>query len=326
MEATETSRLLATAVERTVLEGHDGRSGASLERVRLADGTRLVVKRVLASTDLTMRFSGDVTGRELTLWEAGVFDRLPSGIGHAIVGGWRDGDEVVVVMRDLGDAVITWDTPIGRAECRRLFAATASMHASFAGRHEEGLCPLERRLSLFAPRTLRTIPAGQHPLVDAALVGWERLAEVVPADVAGAVAAIHDDAAPLAEAMAARGTTLVHADLWVVNAAFEGDDVVLIDWGLATDAPGAFDFATFLMGTSHVPVSRDDLLEEVRAANGDSHDETALRLALLASLADLGWNKALDATSDDEVLSAGETAALNWWVDQARRALDLGLL
>lgn len=264
MEATETSRWLATAVERTVLEGHDGRSGASLERVRLADGTRLVVKRTLAPTDLTMRFSGDGTGRELTLWEAGVLDRLPSGVGHAIVGGWRDGDEVVVVMRDLGDAVITWDTPIGRAECRRLFA--------------------------------------------------------------GAVAAIHDDPGPLAAALAARGTTLVHGDLWVVNAAFEGDGVVPIDWGLATEAPGAFDFATFLMGASHAAVGRDDLLEEVRAANGDSHDETALRLALLASLADLGWNKALDATSDDEVLSAAETAALNWWADQARRALALDLL
>ena len=326
MEATEASRWLATAVERSVLEGHDGRSGAALERVRMADGSRFVVKRSVARTDLTMQFSGDDVGRELTLWETGVLDRLPAGIGHAIVGGWRDGEVVVVVMRDLGDAVITWDTPIGRAECGRLFAAAASMHAAFAGRHEDGLCPLDRRLSLLAPRTLRTIPAGHHPLVDTALAGWERFAEVVPPDVADAVAAIHEDVGGLTAALAARGTTLVHGDLWVVNAAFEGDGVVLIDWGLATEGPGAFEFTTFLMGASHVAVSRDDLLDEVRAANGDSHDETALRLALLASLADLGWNKALDATSDDEVLSAGETAALNWWVDEARLTLDLGLL
>ncbi|MGH9010619.1 MAG: hypothetical protein ACRDYF_12345 [Acidimicrobiia bacterium] len=317
---------LATAVERTVLDGHDGRSGASLERLRLADGSRLVVKRTCAPADLTMRFSGDDAGRELALWEAGVLDRLPSAVGHAVVGGWRDGDEVVVVMRDLGDAVITWDTPVGRAECRRLFAAAASLHAAFAGRRIDGLCPLERRLSLFAPRTLRTVPAGEHPLVDAALAGWERFAELVPADVADAVSGVHDDAGPLAATLAARGTTLVHGDFWLVNAAFEGDGVVLLDWGLATEAPDAFDFATFLMGASGVAARRDDLLDDVRTASGDRHDETALRLTLLAAVADLGWNKALDATGDDDAVRARETAELGWWVDQARRALDLGLL
>ncbi len=317
---------LATAVERTVLAGHDGRSGAALERVRLADGSHLVVKRMFSSADLTMRFSGDDVGRELVLWETGVLERLPSGIGHAVVGGWRDGDEVVVVMRDLGDAVITWDRPIGRAECRRLFAAAASLHAAFAGERVDGLCPLERRLSLFAPRTLRTVPHGEHPLVDAALAGWERFAELVPTDVADAVAAIHDDAGALAALLSARGTTLVHGDLWLVNAAFEADEVVLLDWGLATEAPGAVEFATFLMGASGVAVSRDDLLDDIRLTAGDGHDETALRLALLGSVADLGWNKALDATGDDDVVRERETAELGWWVDQARHALDLGML
>lgn len=323
MEGTE---WLATAVERTVLAGHDGRSGAALERVRLADGRRLVVKRMLSSADLTMRFSGDDVGRELVLWETGVLDRLPPGVGHVVVGGWRDGDEVVVVMRDLGDAVISWDTPVGRAECRRLFAAAASVHAAFAGERVDGLCPLEGRLSLFAPRLLRTVPAGEHPLVDAALAGWERFAELVPTDVADAVSAIHDDARPLAAALTARGTTLVHGDLWLVNAAFEGDGVVLLDWGLATEAPGAFEFTTFLMGASGVAAAREDLLDDVRAASADRHDETALRLALLGSLADLGWNKALDATGDDDAVRARETAELGWWVDQARQALALGLV
>lgn len=317
---------LATAVERTVLDDHDGRSGAALERVRLADGTRLVVKRMLSSADLTMRFSGDDVGRELVLWETGVLDRLPPGVGHVVVGGWRDGDEVVVVMRDLGDAVITWDTPVGRVECRRLFAAAASLHAAFAGERVDGLCPLERRLSLFAPRTLRTVPTGEHPLVDAALAGWERFHELVPTDVAEVVAAIHEDAGLLAAALAARGTTLVHGDLWLVNAAFEGDGVVLLDWGLATEAPGAVEFAIFLMGASGVAVSRDDLLDDIRAASADRHDETALRLALLAAGADLGWNKALDATGDDDAVRAREKAELGWWVDQARHALDLGVL
>lgn len=327
MTATAGPSLLATTVERTLLGGHDGRSGARLERVRLADGTRLVVKRSNAGADLTMPLSGDSEGRELRLWETGVLDRLPAGVGHVLVGGWRDGDDVVVVMRDLGDAVIGWDTVIRRDECRRIFAAAASMHRAFAGQRIDGLCPLATRLSLFDPAGLRSLPAQDHPIARCALRGWERFAELVPTDVADAVNALHRDPGPLAAALVARGTTLVHGDLWLVNAAFEPGRVVLLDWGVATEAPGAFDFATFLMGASAVKVDRDDLLDEVRAVQGDGHDETALRLALLAAVVDLGWNKALDAADhDDAAIRAREAAELSWWVSQARRTLDLALL
>ena len=70
-------------------------------------------------------------------------------------------------MRDLGDAVIGWDTPVGRNECRRIFAAAAAMHNAFAGQHVAGLCPLRTRLSLFAPSTLYSLAADDHPLVGA---------------------------------------------------------------------------------------------------------------------------------------------------------------
>ena len=319
--------LLEGAVERSVLEGHDGRSGARLERVLLADGTRLVVKRATATVDLTMRLSGDGEGRELYLWSAGVLDRLPAGVGHAVLGGWREGDDVVVVMRDLGDAVIGWDTPIDRDGCRRFFAAAASLHAAFAGQRTPGLCTLATRLSLFAPTGLHTLQAEGHSLVGHALRGWERFAALVPTEVAEAVARLHDDHAPLAGALAARGTTLAHGDLWLVNAAIEPERVVLLDWGLATDAPGAFDFATFLMGASGIDASPDDLLDDIRMAQGDRHDETALRLALLATVVDLGWNKALDAADHpDDAIRARERAQLSWWANQARTTLDLALL
>jgi hypothetical protein len=317
---------LDTAVERSLLEGHDGRSGARLERVRLADGTRLVVKRSRASADLAMRLSGDGEGRELQLWLSGVLDRLPATVGHAVVAGWRDDEEVVVVMRDLGDAVIGWDTPIDRNECQRIFAGAAAMHNAFAGQQVAGLCPLRTRLSLFAPSTLCSLSADDHPLVGAALRGWERFAELVASDVADAVAAIHADPAPLADALVARGTTLTHGDLWLVNAALQPDRTVLLDWGLATEAPGAVDFATFLMGASAVTASRDDLVDDVRRIHGSHHDEIALRLALLAAVADLGWNKALDATEhSDAGIRDRETAELSWWVQAARSGLDAGL-
>lgn len=65
---------------------------------------------------------------------------------------------------------------------------------------------------------------------------------------------------------------------------------------------------------------------DVRTVQGDRHDETALRLALLAAVVDLGWNNALDAAADDGELRARGTAELTWWAGQARRTLDLGLL
>jgi hypothetical protein len=73
-----------------------------------------VVKRTCRRTDLTMRLSGDETGRELHLWESGVLQQLPAGVGHAIVGGWHDGDDVVVVMRDLADDLLRWPGVDGR--------------------------------------------------------------------------------------------------------------------------------------------------------------------------------------------------------------------
>ncbi|MDP1805837.1 MAG: hypothetical protein Q8K72_11760, partial [Acidimicrobiales bacterium] len=93
--------LLDGVVERVPLDGHDGRSGARLERVRLDDGTRLVVKRTSPSVDLAMRMTGSTVSREHRLWQSGVLNRLPQGVGNALVDTWQDGDETVVVMRDL---------------------------------------------------------------------------------------------------------------------------------------------------------------------------------------------------------------------------------
>ena len=65
---------LDRVVERRELDGHDGRSGASLERVVLDDGSRLVVKRTSPAVDLVMRITGRRVSREYLLWRAGVLD------------------------------------------------------------------------------------------------------------------------------------------------------------------------------------------------------------------------------------------------------------
>jgi len=83
----EAGSILQNAVERIPLVDHEGKSGAALERVLLADGQRLIVKRFSPSTDLVMALTGDTVGREYQLWSRGVLDRLPPQVGHPVVGG-----------------------------------------------------------------------------------------------------------------------------------------------------------------------------------------------------------------------------------------------
>src|ERR1700712_5032284 len=120
--------ILDEAVERVPIGGHDGRSGASIERVRLADGRRLVVKRLRPDRDITMRLTGNTMGREYLLWREGVLDELPPGIGHAVVDGWVEDGETVLVMRDLGSGVRGWDALVSWSENQRLMKALVSMH------------------------------------------------------------------------------------------------------------------------------------------------------------------------------------------------------
>ena len=63
----------------------DGRSGAVLERVSLADGSRVVVKHFDPTVDLVMRLSGDPTGREVEVVRRGVLDGLPPTLLHPVI-------------------------------------------------------------------------------------------------------------------------------------------------------------------------------------------------------------------------------------------------
>lgn len=325
---TAVAGLLDRIVERVPLDGHDGRSGARLERVGLDDGTRLVIKRTSPSVDIAMRVTGATVSREHRLWQAGVLDRLPPGLGHALVDSWQDGDETVLVMRDLGAAVVGWRRTISREECRQLWTAATDMHRGLAGDAPAGLVPLADRVSLFAPRRMEAERASGHPLPLAVLQGWERFTEIVGPEVVAAVMGVLDRPERLAGPLSRRPSTLIHGDLWLVNVAFELAQVTLLDWDLATWAPPALELSLFLNGNaSQVRASRDEIVAHFRALWGDDHDEVALRLALFAGLVDLGWNKALDATEHPVPgVRLRERADLNWWVAQAQVTLEQGLL
>jgi hypothetical protein len=173
--------LLEEAVDRMPVSA-DGRSGATLERVLLADGSRVVVKRFDPSHDLVMTLSGDARGREVEFFRRGLLDRLPASVLHPVIDGWYDDDGLgVLVMRDLGDAVLTWSSIVSPAQALTMFRACADLHAAFLGSPPEGLTPLGSVLSMFEPERIR--PRAGAPLVDYALRGWEYWPDVAPGEV-----------------------------------------------------------------------------------------------------------------------------------------------
>ncbi|WP_344155455.1 hypothetical protein [Nocardioides koreensis] len=320
------AELLREAVERRAVSGHEGKSGAGLERVRLADGRVLLVKRVTPGADFTLDLTGGGPSREYLLWRSGVLDALPDGVGHAVVDGWLEGATTVLVMRDLGDAVLTWEDRLPAAQAVAVMERLATLHRRFLGDPPADLAPLELVLTLFAPRRIRGLAAQGSELMALACRGWEIFADAVPSDVAGPVLGLLDDVRPLVAALASGPVTLTHGDAATVNMAFEGEDLVLLDWAMPTAAPGALDVARFLAGCSSVvEPSREALLAAYRRAAGPAADERSVRLALLSGLVWLGWNKALDAAEHpDPATRRRERADLDWWVRAARTTLERG--
>ena len=63
----------------------------------------------------------------------------------------------------------------------------------------------------------------------------------------------------------------------------------------------------------HLPKHRAGKRRRDHIRSGELHDEAARDRALVGGLAELGWNKALDAAGHaDEVIRAREREDLNW--------------
>ena len=315
--------LLVDVVRREPLAVADGRSGSLLERVVLAGGEALVVKHVRDGGDWIMRASHD-HGRAGELWSSGVLARVPEVIDHAVLGAEEVAGGWVVIMRDVSAALVPDTARISRGDSRRVLEAAAALHAAFAGGPPLELCPLADRYAFLSPATARREAGGADEVPALIGRGWERFAEVVPADVAEPVLAVLERPEVLATALSGFGSTLVQGDLKLGNLGFTADRVVMLDWGTQTGwAPPAVEVAWYLaINWSRIDATREQVLEDFRAAEGERHDPDALRLALLGGLVQLGWDKALHASGHpDPAIRAREAADLAWWTERARDAL-----
>ena len=144
------------------------------------------------------------------------------------------GDAWWLVMRDVSDDLLDDHSIVPRATNRRLLAAVNEMWEAFWSEHFEFLAPQAVRLQMAAPSISGRERDGIDLLPKQLEVMWEAFAEAVDPDVAGVVLALVEDAAPLAAALDARGTTLLHGDIRDEQIGLAGRRLVLLDWGLAT--------------------------------------------------------------------------------------------
>lgn len=315
-----------TIVRRRPIAGGDGKSGALLEHVELADGRVFVVKHIDPASDWIVRATG--SGRRLlALWSSGLFERVPPAIDHAIVAVEPEGETgSTVVMRDMSASLFPDDPVLARNDGRRILVAATELHRAFAdGPVPANLIPLAELYRLLSPASMAQMRADAVvPRIAAA--AWERFASIVPADVAEIVSWVHSNVDAFAALLTARRSTLLHGDLKVGNLGFSDDRVVMLDWGTQTVwAPPAYEFAWFLaINSAAIDATLDEMLDDVRSASGADYDDVAMRLALLGAFAQLGWEKATGAVdAPDEAVRAREQAGLLWWCHRAREAADL---
>ena len=296
-----------------------GKSGSALERGWLDDGSTVVIKHADQRRDWIMQATGD-DGRVARMWDDGVFDRLPARIDHATLDIERGPSGAVVLMRDVS-AQLFDDAMPSPASRRAVLRAVAEMHTALTGANLAGLCRLADYLAFLSPMVCERF-AAEHEVPRLALKGWARFREIVDDDVVAVVDSVHADPSKLAGALLERAATLVHGDLKFANLGVAGDQAILLDWGtLTTWAPAAVDWAWYLaINTAATGRSHDELRDEIRAAQGAAYDPTAESLALIGALAQLGWEKALGATSDDPAVAQRERAGLTWWSMAVRAA------
>jgi len=300
-----------------------GWSGNILERLVLADGSRLVAKRIVPGSNWIDRHTAD-DGREALLFRSGVLDRVNTAIDHTIVAAERDGEAWWVVMKDVSDSLLSDEKRLSRAESSRILAAANQMWDEFWGEEVPHLCSLWDRLLLFSPAIARSERDGVDLLPKQYEVFWEAFAGAVDSDVAEGVRSLHQDPEPLVAALEALGTTLIHADIRDEQIGLNADRLILIDWGLATQGHPVVDFAWSICHNGwRTEASHDELVEDFRRVRGDHDDPRANELIGLVGLLTYGWvfghSAAYHPNPSEREWARAELA---WWVPQARRGLE----
>ena len=313
---------LGLVAERTTLAS-SGWSGNRIDRLVLADGQALIAKRIVPGSDWLGRATRD-PGREALLFADGVFARMPAGVDPAVVAAEPEGDAWWVVMRDVSAELLDESTPLTRDENRFVLARAAEMWAEFWDDDVPHLSTLTDRLAFAIAAISERERDGVDILPKQFEAAWEAFAEAVDDDVGTAILDLTSDTTPLADALAARGTTLIHGDLRDENIALPGGRLVLLDFGLATQGHPAAELAWYMVhDVWRIAATHDEVVEDFRHALGERDDPQALELGLISGLVQYGWIFGHSAVvHTDPAERQWAQTELNWWVPRVRHALE----
>ena len=313
---------LGPLAERTTLAS-SGWSGNRIDRLVLADGRALIAKRIVPGSDWLGRATRD-PGREALLFADGVFARLPATVDPAVVAAEPEGDAWWVVMRDVSAELLDDSTPLTRDENRFILARAAEMWAGFWDEEVPHLSTLAGRLECGVPAISERERDGLDILPKQFEAAWEAFGEAVDDDVGGAILELVEDITPLADALAARGTTLIHGDLRDENIALTAGGLVLLDFGLATQGHPAVELAWYMVhDVWRIEATHDEVVDDFRFALGARDDPTALELGMISGLVQYGWIFGHSAVvHTDPAERQWARTELNWWVPRVRHALE----
>jgi hypothetical protein len=320
--ASSLDALLHGASERVAVHSTDGKSGASFEKL-IIEGRPCFLKVVSVKGDWIMRVTGN-TQWEFQVWRAGLYQRVPTIIDHAIIGmALEDFDGVprmAMLMHDRSaDLVPPGDEKISASQHAVFIRHLALMHAANIGWQDDlGLYPLWRRPLFFAPATIAPeMTRNDLPLtLQVAERGWALLPERDPA-LFEIISSVHRDPTTLAGLLTETPQTFIAGDWKLGNLGSRptGETVVL-DWAYPGEAPPAWELAWYLaLNRARIPESKSDTiaryrqaLEAAGVATGTWWDRQ-LDLCLLAMAATMGWDKAV-----------GDADELAWWSERAQNA------
>jgi hypothetical protein len=229
-----------------------------------------------------------------------------------------------VVMRDVSSSLLSHGRRLTRDEHRRILRAANLMWEEFWGEQVPHLCSLHDCFRLFSPAIGEAERDGLDLLPKQYTVFWEAFAEAVDGDVAEPVLALVDDPAPLVAALDARGTTLIHADIRDEQIGLDGDRLVLLDWGRASQGHPVVDFFWSICHNAwRINASHDQLVDDFRRARGENDDPHAVELGVIAGLVMYGWVFGHSAAyHPDPAERDWARQELDWWVPRTRRALE----
>jgi len=317
--------LLAHATDRTPLVASDGKSSNWLERLTI-DGHLYVAKHQSYDADWIMRVSGDQVHWALRAAQAGLYDRVPPCIDHAVVGLSLDGEgvdgELVVLMHDVGDHLIPeGEAPLPLDQHRGLIDHLAQMHAAYRGWTDDlGLQTMAQRMMAFAPATIvgeRQCTPVPVP-IQVAHQGWTLLPEVAP-DLARVVFSLHADPEPLVAALATTPHVFLHGDWKLGNLGVRPDGrTILLDWAYLGQGPPLWDLMWYLaLNRARLPESKEQTIDAYRASLEDAGVDTEawwerqLDLVTVAIMVAFAWEKAV-----------GDVEELSWWDDRVAAAVS----